>query len=629
MVDREGLGPAERIINTLLVHKDHMVHNRPGFIVTDARSVTGVRWFFATHKEEDGQKVVYRNDEVRQGRKKKTTRVRVGVMNGSTEIRENGRVIGHYQPAGIFGAVATWMYKQVAEVWQLDNEFAARWASYAFKQEHKDLKVVLAAFMLVQSRKGDPVVDEGKVAFYDQDFRDVGEAMMLLYGKDWKGLDAKQLLRIKAVLEVPEIAKLNYEMGFAKSDRKPFMGRYYGVVRKWLKFREENVPLLKGLIKSGQRGMVRELAIISGYKPQSPRFFELLRWHQRQSKHHAARSIEIGKVQAAGESWDGLVEGEICERIEKEKPGWKLIDGRLVAAGKEATRAIFAAAIEAGSMSDKDLIIMAPTLEDLGLFRVQEIKARVQDAISKAEDMRAANIAKRVQTKEVEEMLEAGADAALQKQVEAVVEDFRIYILVDVSSSMQGAIETAKGYLAQFVQGIPLDRLHVAVFNSAGREIKIPHASAAGVRNAFMGVSAGGCTDYGAGVRAIQHHRPKDGETVVMLYVGDEGANDFAAAVRRTGFEPAAFGLLRVVSPTWPSQRTCVQNTAGQLGIPCFMLDENTFKDPYEIPRALRHLIEATPVQANLVGGVRPVRQRENLVDKILKTELLTKPAWA
>ena len=40
---QETLGPAERIINTLLAHSDHMVHNRPGMVVKDAKSVTGVR----------------------------------------------------------------------------------------------------------------------------------------------------------------------------------------------------------------------------------------------------------------------------------------------------------------------------------------------------------------------------------------------------------------------------------------------------------------------------------------------------------------------------------------------------------------------------------------------------------
>ena len=72
--------------------------------------------------------------------------------------------------------VAQWMYSQVAEVWKMDNEFAARWASYQFGQEIRDMKVILAAFMLVQSRKGEPSTTNGKLEFYDDDYRDIGEA---------------------------------------------------------------------------------------------------------------------------------------------------------------------------------------------------------------------------------------------------------------------------------------------------------------------------------------------------------------------------------------------------------------------------------------------------------------------
>ena len=39
----EALGPAERIINAITQHVDHMVHNRPGLVVNDARHNVGVR----------------------------------------------------------------------------------------------------------------------------------------------------------------------------------------------------------------------------------------------------------------------------------------------------------------------------------------------------------------------------------------------------------------------------------------------------------------------------------------------------------------------------------------------------------------------------------------------------------
>jgi hypothetical protein len=70
-----------------------------------------------------------------------------------------------------------------------------------------------------------------------------------------------------------------------------------------------------------------------------------------------------------------------------------------------------------------------------------------------------------------------------------------------------------------------------------------------------------------------------------------------------------------------------VQGSAAALGIPCFLVDEATFADPYAIPRTLRNLIAATPV--NKIVGRAPAAPRQTLVDTILKTPLLAKPAWA
>ena len=78
------------------------------------------------------------------------------------------------------------MYGTLADIWQANNELAARLASYIMKEtDWRDMKVVCAAFMLVQNRAGEPITEEqnGKkvVLFHDDDYRDVGEAMIKLY----------------------------------------------------------------------------------------------------------------------------------------------------------------------------------------------------------------------------------------------------------------------------------------------------------------------------------------------------------------------------------------------------------------------------------------------------------------
>jgi len=613
----ESLGPAERILQTLLTYTDHCVHNRPGLISEDARSPVGVRWTPVTWKaDEQGRKTVFRLQKV--GRA--TQRVPAGTLGEDDRVRDaRGAVVGTYRSAGLFPEVVAWMYGQVAQVWKLDNEFAAHWASWAFAQEHRDLKCVLAAFLLVQSRSGQPVVEDGVTLFHDDDHRAVGEAMCLLRRQDKRDLNPKLLLRVGQILELPAVADINRGLGFGRSARKPPLGRWPKAVEKWLRHREQNPKMLHGLVRAGFRQTVMKLARKVGYKPQTAAFFEVLRWKQKQSS-DGRRELAIGVEVAAAETWEGLDEAAICERIVAQRPGWKRVVGMLPAS-VGVTPAIFAAAMEAGSLSDSDLVILTPTLEDLGLLEVPDIRARWQAALDAAENQRAANIARRVRKGDVAQALQDAADRASARAVAEVVRGLRIYVVVDKSGSMEGAIERARVCLAKMLVAFPLEALHVSIFNTTGREVVIKHPSKAGVEHAFRGHTAGGGTDYGAGVQALAHHQPEGDEDVLMMFVGDQLASPFHRAVTESGLDPVALALLYVTS-AWGGQGNAVEQTAANLGIPCFRIEEDLFEDPYAVSRTLRNLIASTPVRK----GAAP---REQLVAKILATPLLTKPVWA
>lgn len=619
---KENLGPAERILNTVLAYSDHAVHNRAGIVIPDAGSAAGVKWLPVTHVVEEGEKVVYELRKVGN----KSVKFKLGKLNDG-RIKDGNRVVGRYQPAGIYPEVATWLYQQISEVWQLDNEFAAKWASYAYPQEHRDLKVIMAAFLLVQSRKGDPVVDGGKVAFYDEDYRDVGEAMLLLSRKDLaagaKDFNPKLLLRVHDVLRLPGVAEINRRLGFGLSTRNPFLGRWPKAVEKWLRFREENQRMLEGLVKAGFRRTVIDMARRIGYKPRSPRFFEVLRWPQVQSE-NGHREIAIGVAVSAAESWVGFSEEQICETIQRTKPNFKRIVGLLPSA-VGLTRAIMAVAIDSGAMSDKDLIINTPTLEDLGLLEVQEIKARWDRAIKGAEDMRAANIASRVRGQAVKDQLQDAADNAVKTAVAEVIRGLRIYFMVDISASMDGTIARAKEYIGKFLQAFPVDQLHVATFNTQAREVTIKHSSSAGVEQAFRGITAGGGTSHASAVKLLSKHKPKEGEDALFIFVGDQQDNTFTEAVRGSGLNPIAFGFLYVPGNMGNDKRA-VADTATQLAVPCFNIDERIFADPYAIPRTIRAMVAATPVGTSVKFTANP---RKTLVDTIMDTKLLQKPVWA
>lgn len=614
----ESLGPAERIIDTLLTYSDHLVHNRPGVVVRDQSDAAGVRWSPVTVKDEAGQPVVYRLDKTRSG---KTNRVRVGVRDEAGNVRNGAHLYGVYRPAGLFPEVAAWMYRRVADVWALDNDFAARWASWAFAEEHRDLKVVLAAFMLVQSRAGEAVREDGEVLFHDEDLRAVGEAMCLLRRTDGRDISPKLLLRVGDLLALPEVAEINRALGFGRSAKNPALGRYPRTVEKWLRHRERNPRILQGLVRAGYRRTVMRLARSVGYKPESAKFFEVLRWKQKQAA-DGRRELAIGAEVAAAESWAELSEAEICQRIIDQAPNYKRIVG-LLPESVGLTRAVMAAAIEAGSLSDADLVILTPTLEDLGLLAVAAVRDRWLKASEAAQDERAAHIARRVKQADTAVALEAAAERVVKKAVSEELRGLRVYCAVDISASMNEAIEQAKRYLTQLLLGFPLEKLTTCVFNTAAREVNIRHPSKKGVEHAFSMFRACGGTSYGSAVREVfQLHPPAPDEDALFMFVGDQQeSGQFVEAVVTSQLNPVAFALLYVPG-SMGDRLQIVDDTALGLQIPCFRIDERTFDDPYALTRTLRRLIASTPV-------AKGKQRRTGLVEVILRTERLQRPVWA
>lgn len=623
----ETLGPAERIVQVLTTFTDHLYHGRPGMVVPDGSAAIGVRWEPVTwRKQEDGTKAVFRKVK---GAGKKVEEIPVGVLCDDNTIREREdkrlKVLGEYRTPGIYPEVAAYLYRNVADVFQMDNEFVARWGSWAALRDHRDAQIVLGAFLLVQNRKGEPVLGAGgEVEFYDEDYRDVAEALCLIRTKNID-LSPKSLLRIGEVLRLPQIRKINQDLGFSTSGRRGTMGRYPLVVKKWLHHREMNIKMLKGLVQSGQRRIVMSLARSVGYKPDSEKFFEVLRWRQKQAL-GGHRTINIGKDVQAAETWDGLTEAEICQRIVAGKLNYKRVVG-LVPSEVGITRAIVMATVEAGGLSDADLVIGSSTWEDLGLTQVPEFQVRWQAALDNAKDRRAANIAKNVRTKEVRDQLEAAADKATAKAIEKVTRNLRTYFIVDKSISMENMLDRVQANLAKFVGGFPLDRIHVSVFNTMGREIIIKSPTEAGVRQAFRGHSASGGTLYAAGVRALAHHKPLHGEDALMIFAGDE--EDYSIAelvqeIQNSGINPVALAILP--AHKGGNRWRIVRDAAASLGIPCLNIDDSLFDDPYSVTRTLTNLIATTPTNPM---GHSSVTRRKSLIEEILEAELLTPPLWA
>ncbi len=576
MIPEAQRGPAERLLELVLNGSAHLWHNRPGMDV-----------------------------------------------NGIWQPAPRGKAIvalrtKHVSP-GLFVPAAVKLYRQLLDIHKLNTELMAHFASYALTQtDWRDLKVATCALMLVQNHAGLPVrEDNGTVAFYDDDHRAIGEAMILHYErKSTRMLTPKAVLRVAQLLETPEIARLNREAGFGDpGSKKPPLGRWKRVAHKWLQAREKNLPMLQGLVKAGYKETLKKLARKAGYKPESQAFFEVLGWKQKQSTGgHRAVGLE-GLQLIKHERFDGLSEAEICEWIDTERLSYKEAVGRLP---KDVglTPAIMVALLP--SLSDRDLRMMTPTLEELGLLSEPTIRARWEKAVATATDQRALHIVKNVRSHELREKLEEASDNAARHAVaEATSEmDVRVMFLIDKSGSMEGAIEQSKEALTSILAGFPSDKLHIASFDTVGTVLKPKAPSRKAVEHMLRDIKASGGTVHAAAVHAL--HRggaqvPAEAKLIVIV-VGDEAGeagDQFARAFRECGYTPAAMALLvSVASARGNTVRTC----AGQLRLPFSEVSVDQFADPYQVPRVLKALLDAPAAAGASQSG---------WVERVMRTPLL------
>ena len=191
--------------------------------------------------------------------------------------------------------------------------------------------------------------------------------------------------------------------------------------------------------------------------------------------------------------------------------------------------------------------------------------------------------------------------------------------LIDISASMEGAIELSKQALSMIVQGFPQEKLHIACFNTVGYLMKPKHYSAQGISHMLKSVTASGGTIYSSGMAVFKANGVTipSGADLIVFAVGDEAGEsgpEFACYISGLGYQPTAFAHIVNVARGWSRGHT-VRRASEELGVPYTEVAIGQLQDVYQVQRTLKAVLEA-----------QPFRGSEPLVERILRTELLTKP---
>lgn len=546
---------------------------------------------------------------------------RHGITGSDGKWRTAPKVAQATVKPGFFEPAAVSLYRDLLFVYRQNALLFAHLASWVLREsDWRDMKVACAALLCVQPLEM---------------FRDVGAAMLLLFDKALgkRSMNAKMVLRVSEFLENPTIAQMNREAGFCSpAGKQPFTGRWRNAAAKYLVIRERNPSLLLGQVKGGQRNLLMDLARRCGYRPEGTEFFQHLRWKQSQAP-GGHRKVAIGlEIDKRKDSFDGLNEAQICQRIVAGKLKYAEVVGRLPR-GMGMTQAIMVALLP--QMSDRDLIILSPTLEDMGLLADAGVRARWLSATKNAEDQRSLNVAKNMKSAELRDKLEEAAGQAVAKAVKAAVPDdkFRILFLVDISPSQEDAIEKSKELVPRILAGLGGggdSRLHVATFNSVGTVIPVKGIKPSDIKKLLSSVMINGGTLHYSGVRALYNSgvRQADGETLILMIVGDEGGQDtgqeLAQHLTVCGYKVAAISMLVNVTARYGRGHT-VRDAAAALKVPFSEVQLEDFDDPYAVPRILRRMLDA-PTPSSMVQAAPAAPPRMGWLERVMATPLLVPP---
>lgn len=216
--------------------------------------------------------------------------------------------------------------------------------------------------------------------------------------------------------------------------------------------------------------------------------------HARAVGPHRRAPRALRRAQRGGE--------EICEVIVERKLKYKEVVGRLPG-DVGLTPAIMVALLP--SLSDRDLCIMTPTLEELGLLTEQECTTAGRRRSRPRPDRARAQHHQERQEPRGARQLEEAADGAVHKAVAAANPnaDLQVMFLIDKSGSMEGAIEKSKEALSRILAGFEVARVHIATFDTMGT-VLVPRAQTrAAVQHMLAPIRASGGTIHASAVQAL------------------------------------------------------------------------------------------------------------------------------
>lgn len=472
-----------------------------------------------------------------------------------------------------------------------DPVFLAHFASYAIKKlDSKDLKVVSVFANSLSDADGTPfIVSKGpegivySTKYKKPNLRIVSQA-------------ALQDFDPKLVSRVIELANIKQSLGERYREGTHFTRTLKTAVRKWIRFREQNPKAIEGIKKAGFSKMVKGLYRALHLSP-STEAAEILRWKQKDGREMTIK---------AALSFEGLNDLEIAEKIraDKIKPM-----SALGALPEKISPVIAVAILE--QASGNQAVILRALFDRQGLLKEKEVMDLFNEKLKTAGT--ALDRVDRINTEIDREVEKTLKKAKAEKRKEQVGDVGKIFMHIDISGSMQRAVEFAKERGAVIAECVanPEENFFWGLFNRFGTILERPESfEKDGFMAKLYGVKAGGSTECLANYLSAR----KAG-CDIDVYVTDQGHN--GKPVEQHVQECDRQGLGRpkavvIVDFSGSGLNGHLAHEFLKLGIPVSILKPETLTESALVTQA---------VQSALKGAIA-------VIDEIMATKLIRLPSW-
>lgn len=473
-----------------------------------------------------------------------------------------------------------------AELAEKDPLFLAHFTSYIHRKlDSKDLKVISTFASSLSDADGTPFSPGS--TYTKPNWR-------ILSQSAFQNLDPKLALRVL------ELANRKQSFG-----SKPVATHYTKTLRtaakKYLKYREQNPKALDGIVKAGLSKTVKEMYVFAR-TPPSPEASQALKWKQKPN--YPGYTEEFKKRDTF--DFSNLTDLQIAEKIQKEKLKPTAVLGAI-----PKLSPVIAAAILEQSSGDQ-AVILTEMFENQGLLKNKEVKKIYEDKLKTA--VNSLDRVERIKAKLTQETEDILKQAKADSRKEKVGNIGKIFLHIDISGSMQQAIEIAtdKGaIIAECVQN-PKENFHWGLFNDRGVLLKKPETF---VKDAFKavlyGVHAGGGTNC---LALYEHARQLGCDTDV--FITDEGHTygdiaPFIARIRVKYPDPKQVVIIRC-GHVGTFDSNALSRQFEKVGIPISILTPSQLTESALVAQAIKTAIKGTSA----------------ILEEIMSEPLLELPKW-